>query len=164
MKKKRGRVRGFRFGSAVKDTCKLTPPSGPLWTLMNINYVPLCSSHSRVPAQLPIPLLPTTLSLDENKLDLSFHAFPFYSRRPPLKLGENPLPTIQFNWTSPRTTSTPWARFIIILGCIVLLHILPSYYFTEYMQRRRLRVVNFAFKCSVFFLQGVGVYLEDVYG
>lgn len=38
-------------GSVVKDTCKLTPPSGPLWTLMNINYADRESAR-------PNPLLP----------------------------------------------------------------------------------------------------------
>lgn len=34
-------------GSVAKDTCKLTPPSRPLWTLMNINFHPPRFSRCR---------------------------------------------------------------------------------------------------------------------
>lgn len=71
------------LGSVAKDTCKLTPPSRPLWTLMNINstLLPLPPLKPR----LPLPPLGTTTYAsesgpDRNKLDLSFHTFPFYSR------------------------------------------------------------------------------------
>lgn len=41
----KGKLRqGWKFGSVAEDTCKLTPPSGPLWTLMNINFGPRESS------------------------------------------------------------------------------------------------------------------------
>jgi len=72
------------LGSVAKDTCKLTPPSRPLWTLMNINSVPPASStpwYHRVPLPLQEPPHYASESgSDRNKLDLSFHTFPFYSR------------------------------------------------------------------------------------
>lgn len=73
------------LGSVAKDTCKLTPPSRPLWTLMNINSAPpSLPLPTPETASLPLPSGTTTYASergpDRNKLDLSFHTFPFYSR------------------------------------------------------------------------------------